>query len=353
MPRVLFVTSPTADYQYVALLHGMRELIGAEVVEHPRAEHLYVTASETTRERTYGRGFTMYFRQEEPEVDRDDLWLRAEKGEFDLIVFGDVNRSWGTFAEYGVPMIGKTPIAIIDGADSPALYPKGPMWWRRRAWWFLPRSHRADFRFKRELGPWTYRTGVYGLLPATIARHLPSLRRIKPISFAIPSDNLVNEVPSKSQRFPAHIVDEEVASRLGATSSYAFDTESDYYEDLRRSRFGITIKRAGWDCMRHYELAASGTIPCFRNLSAKPTTCAPHGLIDGVNCIEYKDADDLFTKLDALDGNTEQRLAAGALEWARQNTTKMLAAKFLEQCGVTIAEVSALEPVTAQSPFGR
>lgn len=346
MPRVLFVTSPTADYLYIALLHGMRELIGSDVVDHPRAEHLYTSASEATRSRTYGRGFTMYFRQQEPSLDRDDIWIRADTGEFDLIVFGDINRSWGSFAEYGLPMIGKTPIALIDGADSPAFYPKGPMWWRRRAWWFLPRSHRVDFRFKRELGPWTYRTGVYGSLPATIARLLPSLSRIKPISFAIPSDNLVDEVPAKSQRFPAHIVDEEVASRLNATSSYAFDTESDYYADLRRSRFGITVKRAGWDCMRHYELAASGTIPCFRNLSAKPTTCAPHGLIDGVNCIEYSDADDLFAKLDLLDDATERRLAEGALEWARQNTTKALAERFLGECGIEVVAEQATANAT-------
>lgn len=347
MARILYVTSSTADYLCVSLLHGLREVLGDQVVDHPRCEPLYSDAGESVRDRAYGRGFTVFFRQDDPSVDRDEVWYRALDGEFDLVVFGDINRSWGQFAEWGIQLIGKTPVALVDGADSPALYPKGPMWWRRPAWWFLPRSHRADFRFKRELGPWTYRTGVYGLLPAAIARHLPSLSRIKPISFAIPSDNLVDDVPVKSQRFPAHIVDEEVAARIGATSSYAFDTESDYYADLRKSRFGITIKRAGWDCMRHYELAASGTIPCFRNLAAKPSTCAPHGLIDGVNCIDYNDADDLFAKLDALDEGTEQRLAAGALEWARQNTTEVLATKFLRECGISVAEVLARESVTA------
>lgn len=312
----------------------MRELHGSDVVDHPKAEHLYTSASEGTRGRTYGRGFTMYFRQEEPAVDRDDVWLRAADGEFDLIVFGDINRSWGTFAEYGVPLIGTTPIALVDGADSPAFYPKGPMWWRRRAWWMLPRSHRVDFRFKRELGAWTYRTSVYGLLPAAIAKRVGSQRKILPISFAIPADNLVSEIPEKSKKFPAHIVDEEVAERVGATSSYAFDSETDYYADLRKSRFGITVKRAGWDCMRHYELAASGTIPCFRGLSAKPATCAPHGLIDGVNCIDYSDADDLFAKLDGLSEAQERELAEGALAWARDNTTVVRARQFLEQCGL-------------------
>lgn len=334
LPRVLFIASPSGDYLSLNLIHGLRSLLGNDVVDFPKVEHGYRSASQTMRSRAYGRGFTAYFRMDDSEVERDNIWFRAEEGEFDLIIFGDINRTWGMFIENGIPLLGKVPIAIVDGADSPALYPKGPMWWRRRQWWFLPRSHRADFRFKRELGPWTYRTSVYGLIPTAIAKRIGSQSRIAPISFAIPEDNIVESVPEKTKDFPLHIVDPEVAERLGATEKYAFDTEADYYADLRRSRFGITVKRAGWDCMRHYELAASGTIPCFRRLSEKPDTCAPHGLVDGVNCIEYSEADDLFHKLGELDSASEQRLAEAALDWARANTTSHRASELLTACGI-------------------
>lgn len=334
MTRILFITSPYPDYLAVGLLHGLREIEGVEVVDFPRYDHLYGDAPAKVRERTHGRGFTAFYRQAEPRIDRSHAWDRALTGEFDLVVFSDIDRCFGSFVEIGVQLIGKVPIALIDGADSPATYPKGPRYWRRRAWWMLARAGKADFRFKREIGPWTHRTEVYGLLPASIARRVGPSRKLLPLSFAIPADNVVDSVPEKTQRFPAHIVDEEVSARLDAQTGYAFETEADYYADLRASRFGITTKRAGWDCMRHYELAASGTIPCFRRLSDKPPTCAPFGLVDGENCIDYRDADDLFAKLERLSAEDERRLAEGALAWARENITTRRAEEFLETCGV-------------------
>ena len=63
--------------------------------------------------------------------------------------------------------------------------------------------------------------------------------------------------------------------------------------DLARSRFAITTRRGGWDCLRHYEIAAAGAVPCFRQLEAKPARCAPHGLRPGSNCLSYHDWPDL------------------------------------------------------------
>lgn len=334
MPRILFVTSPQSDYLATNLLHGLRELLGADVVDWPRDELLYETAGDGVRSRAYGRGFTAFFRSPEVEVDRDHVWERAHDGEFDLIVFGDVSVTFGLFAERGVPLRGRVPIAVVDGTDSPAMYPAGPFWWRRRAWWLLPRLRGVDVRFKRELGPWTHRTAVYGLLPAALARRVGPTRGTLPIAFAIPESIVAAAVPDKHQRFPTHIVDEELAERVGAETSYAFADESAYYDDLGRSRFGITTKRHGWDCMRHYEIAASGAVICFRELSRKPDSCAPHGLIDGVNCLDYRDPDDLLERLDALSPGDELRLQEAALAWARANTTVRRAEQFLAACGV-------------------
>jgi len=41
------------------------------------------------------------------------------------------------------------------------------------------------------------------------------------------------------------------------------------------------MKRGGWDCLRHYEIAAAGAVPCVRQLEGKPSSCAPHGLQAG------------------------------------------------------------------------
>lgn len=334
MPRVLFITPPTDDYASDGLLHGLRELLGDDVIDYPRAEHMYKSANAAMRDRTYGRGFTLFHRMDEASVERDEVWVRAAAGEFDLIVFGDISRSWGLYAEWGAPLAGTVPIALIDGADSPAFYPYGPKWWRRPVGWLLPRPRRADWIFKREIGPWTYRTSVYGLLPAGIAKRIGPLRRLQQFSFGVPRELIVDEAPAKTKDFPVHIVDSELAERLGAATSYAFDSEAEYFSDLQASRFGITTKRAGWDCMRHYEIAANGTVPCFRQLSKKPESCAPHGLIDGVNCIEYEDADALLARIEGIDDAELARLTDAAIEWARANSTAVRASEFLAACGL-------------------
>jgi hypothetical protein len=82
-------------------------------------------------------------------------------------------------------------------------------------------------------------------------------------------------------------------------TKYAFQHEKEYYYDLRISKFGITTKRGGWDCLRHYEIAANNAIVCFRNLNEKHDSCAPHGLKVGYNCIDYSNYAELMQKINS------------------------------------------------------
>ena len=51
------------------------------------------------------------------------------------------------------------------------------------------------------------------------------------------------------------------------TSTYIFDDEESYYNDYAKSLFAITMKKGGWDCLRHYEILAAGCLPVFLNIS--------------------------------------------------------------------------------------
>ena len=144
------------------------------------------------------------------------------------------------------------------------------------------------------------------------------------------SSRAYGTVPAeKRKEWPAHIVDPEVAERVGGQTAYAFDDAAAYHDDLRGSRFGVTVKRAGWDALRHYEIAANGAVPCFRDLDRKPAGCAPHGLVDGANCISYRNADDLLARVARLDDSAYSALRDGALAWVRANTTVDRAREFL------------------------
>ncbi len=78
---------------------------------------------------------------------------------------------------------------------------------------------------------------------------------VHPISFTIPPNKVVERIPKKS-RITATIVP-------GDTSTYIYATEAEYYKGYQESYFGITMKKSGWDCMRHYEILANGCIPYF------------------------------------------------------------------------------------------
>jgi hypothetical protein len=175
--------------------------------------------------------------------------------------------------------------------------------------------------FKRE---WTEESR-FSLLPAvaprSLMRRLSAPSNLRRTSFSVPAEKIVGSAPHKTKEFPTHIVDEEVCARVpGARASHAFSNEADYYADLQASRFGITTKRSGWDCLRHYEITANGAVPCFRALHSKPDTCAPHGL-DDTNTIVYRDADELMRRIERLTDAEYLRLQANALAWARANTS--------------------------------
>ena len=335
-PRVLYLHANSEDYLADSLLHGLRTVLGDDVVDVPRRDALYDDITDERRRQLYGRGFTLYGRLPDVKVDRERWLARALEREFDVVVFADIWRYWAPWVQlrphlHAVRRAGVRLVAI-DGGDGPVMYPYGPTWWRQMRPWPLPRAHgRIDF-FKREITPLTARLRYLGLLPTEVAERRLS-RFVRPIAFSIPAEHLAPADEAKSSLLATHVVDPDVASVLGRDGTgYAFDREEDYFADLRRARFGVTTKKAGWDCLRHYELAASGCVPCFRDLADKPRDCAPHGL-DAGNCVAYRDAAELLRRLENMGEDEYEGLRAGTLAWARENTTRRRAERFLEALG--------------------
>jgi hypothetical protein len=83
-----------------------------------------------------------------------------------------------------------------------------------------------------------------------------------PICFSISENKIVSEIPQKTRDF-AYIVP-------GQLNTYIYTEESDYYQDYQRSFFAFTKKKGGWDCLRHYEILASGCIPYFVDIDKCP-----------------------------------------------------------------------------------
>lgn len=79
-----------------------------------------------------------------------------------------------------------------------------------------------------------------------------------PLQFSIPECKIIKNAPKKELDFAPLIP--------GQLETYIYQEEEPYYYDYQRSYYALTCKKAGWDCMRHYEILANGCIPYFIGL---------------------------------------------------------------------------------------
>lgn len=116
---------------------------------------------------------------------------------------------------------------------------------------------------------------------------------LNPIIFSIPLEKIIKTIPIKT-KILSNIIPGEI-------STYIYNNEIEYYSEYANSYFGITMKKGGWDCMRHYEIIANGCIPYFINIKkCPPNTMAlwPKDLlIEGIDLynksFKNKDINDL------------------------------------------------------------
>jgi hypothetical protein len=267
-----------------------------------------------------GGGFSLYglLHEQEGAIDRSQIYRRLEAGWFNAVVLSNLWRQWGLLMQWR-ELLARQPLLLLDGDDDERLYPRSGT--RFRQFGFANGLNAllqtADTHiYKREL---TNRSKPWGLC-----------LQVHPLGFSIPAAVIFDSVPAKTQMFQTHIVDRELLELTAGSKEHFFVDESAYRSDLGAARFGITTRRAGWDCLRHYEIAASGTIPCFRDLNNKPPKCAPHGLVDGFNCLSYSSAADLHSRIKHLTDNDELFMQQHALVWAHQSSTTMRAQQLLD-----------------------
>lgn len=303
--KILYITSLGEDYLQDQVLIGLRSLFGSDVVDYPKKDVLYNTCSKASEE-LYGRGFTVWKTLPDIEIDRSEIWRRFCSGEFDLIVFGSIWRRIGIFFfSFFQKILSRvqTRFIFLDGEDQSVL--------------FIP-ACLCGVYYKRELV------------------RKPFFNSVKPINFSIPSIKIRQDMAPKDRLFAKHVQCEEVYKieevRANCQKSYGFSDEALYYDDIARSKYAVTMKKAGWDCMRHYEIAANGTVPCFYELDKKTRTCAPHGLVDMENVVMFRTADELMEKITHIDNSGAYlRLQQNVLRWAQKNSCENIAKKILNE----------------------
>lgn len=342
--RILFLHPNSPDYLCASLFHGLREIYGANCVDLPRFDCMYAPIKQGVLNKIRGHGFSLYGLLEDmPELEEERFFIWQKNiADFDLYIIADIWNSWRMLDQL-LEHVDPRKILIVDSGDTNRFFPwnnlktSWPGIWRKRK--LL--THCLGYA-KREIpARWSEGAGpAIQLLPISLYKTLlPD--NILPISFGIPACKISYVTPAqKTQRFTTHIVDADIASALHQnkhSDSYAFTNEQDYYADIRKSMYGITTKRSGWDCLRHYELAANGAVLCFKQLKEKPVMSAPHGLNES-NSICYTNFSDLEEKLNAIAENEYKQLLQNSYRWIEQYTTAAVAQRLIASIHATLTK---------------
>jgi hypothetical protein len=88
---------------------------------------------------------------------------------------------------------------------------------------------------------------------------------VYPISFSIP--RIIVEKPIEKNL---------LVSDVKPSIPYSFLDEEDYLHQYERSSYALSFKKGGWDCFRHLEIMASGSIPLMPDASQIPDYTMTH-----------------------------------------------------------------------------
>jgi len=241
--KILVINAATGPDYLADLVFG--ELINSEKY-NLYTNHLptYMFDDYINPSSLYGKGYTVFSKIESLRKKTVDvlsnhriIQLINEKF-FDRIIFTSIWRC-NDFIDLVISNYPKECIKVFDGEDHNNI---------------LSISNNTSY-YKRELLP------VYSSV-------------CFPVSFSYPSyyQPLVKNNLSK-QFFLAPCIP-------GLVDTYRFNTESSYYLQYSSSWFSLTTKKAGWDCMRHYEIIKAGSIPYFPGIVEKPITTMSNYPVD-------------------------------------------------------------------------
>jgi hypothetical protein len=271
-----------SDYQNDLVFYGLRELFGDSVVDSTQIISLYKENENKIHPSHLWGGMTAFWLIGENSIDRTNIEEKIKDKYYDLIIYGAIKRCKDYY-----DLVSKTypanKIILIDGNDEPELDP----------------LYTKHLYFKRELQ----------------ASH-PNLR---PITFGIPTCKLALPNNNKTQDYATCIP--------GQPETYVFKSEQPYYEDYQKSYYGVTMKKAGWDALRHYEILGNYCLPYFVGLDECPKDTLfnlPKELIlEGMNLANNFDEQKYFCILNEVFEYTKNNL-----------TTKNIAKYIIEHAAI-------------------
>ncbi len=278
--KILFLTTKNqesqGDYLELTILLGLKAILGNNVIDIPKKKIIYGDFSKSAKNQLHGKGFTLLSEKiEDLDIKRDEKSILEIK--FDAIIIGCGHLYGEQFNLNELNKITKN-IWILDGHD---LYGNAKRKIYHNKECVIGIQYNRSF--KRELveNPFKF-------------------NQVYPTGFGIPESKICEiNLLSKTQLFQQTAPDYalfRIQNDLGGSKHHKFTIEKKYYMDISNSWFGLTCKKGGWDCLRHYEILAAGSLLLFRDYKYKPKNCSPQNL----PCISYSTIEELYEVIERL-----------------------------------------------------
>ncbi len=285
--KVLFITRGNApDYLNDCVFHGLNTLADVDLYSNSDLWYMYDDIDTDGKQSLYGKGFTIYGRIPSKSkiavfkgFDKIKLLRLIREKFFDLVVYGSIWRC-DSYLNFVRKYYEPSRVFLIDGEDHQK----------------INKNVANGVYFKRE--------------NTRIAED-----KIYPISFAVPEELVLESTLSK-EKYWATVIP-------GNLTTYLFETEAEYFHDYAISRFAITTRKGGWDCLRHYEIMMNGCIPYFPFLD----DCPPQTMLNFPKN-EIKECNALLNQ-NLLSNENYFEKATYFLEYTRRNLTTKELAKYI------------------------
>ncbi len=143
-----------------------------------------------------------------------------------------------------------------------------------------------------------------------------------PISFSIPNYIPLNPHPT------------QLVSPILPGYPYSFDAETEYLTKYSESYFALTHRKVGWDCFRHVEIMASGSVPLMPDSTEIPEFAMVH--------YPKRAFTQIAGKVRSEGGRPSEKLRADLREFFTQNLTTKAMARYLLNAALVPTDASVL-----------
>jgi len=285
LPRILLITDNRPNYGLDVLYAGLFRVLGADhVLEFPHKPTLH--GGQPERFADYPCCFCLPGEAVTLEQVCDEL----RSGRFDLLLFGDVERTLEREqALQVVRAADRIPVFLLDMLDDfRDNRPEVCDW--------LQLKHFAGY-FKREmLTCVSYGNGVF------------------PLPFAYPEERMPTSFPEDrpyllfwagQRQFGIRKLALEYLERRFNVDFSTRYTQAEYVSILQSSHIGLDFSGFGFDTVRYWEVPAHGAML----LAERRPTCIPFDFTDGESAVFFDDIPDLEKKLLYYGTHKEETIA--------------------------------------------